>query len=96
MSSKIIDEDGDALDDRLVGDKKADKTALKDIAERVDNIRLVKLPISILESIYSDIEKDMISVTKRAKKIEEELHAQILKGNASCIEVAHDEMAHCK
>ena len=49
MSSKIIDEDGDALDDRLVGDKKADKTALKDIAERVDNIRLVKLPISILE-----------------------------------------------
>lgn len=96
MSSKIIDEDGDALDDRLVGDKKADKTALKDIAERVDNIRLVKLPISILESIYSDIEKDMISVTKRAKKIEEELHAQILKGNASSIEDAHAEMAQCK
>ena len=69
MTSKIIDEDGDALDDRLVGTKKVDKTELKDIAERVDNIRLVKLPIPILESIYNDIEKDLDVVTENARKI---------------------------
>jgi len=96
VTSKIIDEDGDALDDRLVGTKKVDKTELKDIAERVDNIRLVKLPIPILESIYNDIEKDLDVVTENARKIEEDLHAQILKGNASSIEDAHAEMAQCK
>ena len=38
----------------------------------------------------------MNAVIIRAKVIEEELHTQLLKGNASSIEESHQEMAQCK
>ena len=96
MATKILDTDGDDLDDRLTGTDEPDKTDLRDIAERVENIRLVKLPIPALEKIYNDIQKDMDVVINKAKIIEKELHAQLLKGNASSIEESHQEIAQCK
>jgi len=96
VSTDIVDADGDDLDDRLTGSEKVDKTDLIDIIERVENIRLVKLPIPALEKIYNDIQKDMNAIINRAKIIEEELHTQLLKGNASSIEDSHQEMAQCK
>ena len=96
MTTKILDADGDDLDDRLTGTDEPDKTDLRDIAERVENIRLVKLPIPALEKIYNDIQRDMDVVINKAKIIEKELHAQLLKGNASSIEESHQEIAQCK
>lgn len=92
----IVDTDGDDLDDRLTGTDELGKSDLRDIAERVENIRLVKLPIPALEKIYNDIQKDMDLVINKAKIIEKELHAQLLKGNASSIEESHQEIAQCK
>ena len=95
MSSKISDTNNDNLDDRLISPN-FNKSSLRDIAERIDNIRLIKLPIPNLEKIYSDIEKDRDMVTEKAKKIEEHLHKELLKGNASSIEEAHKEISQCK
>jgi voltage-gated potassium channel len=96
VTTTILDTDGDDLDDRLTGTDEPNKTDLRDIAERVENIRLVKLPIPALEKIYNDIQKDMDVVINKAKIIEKELHAQLLKGNASSIEESHQEIAQCK
>ncbi len=63
----IVDTDGDDLDDRLTGTDELGKSDLRDIAERVENIRLVKLPIPALEKIYNDIQKDMDLVINKAK-----------------------------
>tara|TARA_B100000809_G_scaffold181505_1_gene179246 strand:- start:243 stop:1493 length:1251 start_codon:yes stop_codon:yes gene_type:complete len=92
----MVDVDGDDLDDRLVDQVGPGESDFRNIAERVDNIRLVKLPIPALERIHSDIQKDMDNLTEKAKKIEEELHSRLLEGDASSIEDAHKEIAQCR
>ena len=92
----MVDVDGDDLDDRLVDQVDPGESDIRSIAERVDNIRLVKLPIPVLEKIYEDIQRDLNKVVERAKTIEEELHAKLLNGDGSSLEEAHKEMAQCK
>ena len=92
----MVDVDGDDLDDRLVDQIGPGESDIRSIAERVDNIRLVKLPIPVLEKIYEDIQRDLNKVVERAKTIEEELHAKLLNGDGSSLEEAHKEMAQCK
>ena len=92
----MVDVDGDDLDDRLVDQVGPGESDIRSIAERVDNIRLVKLPIPVLEKIYEDIQRDLNKVVERAKTIEEELHAKLLNGDGSSLEEAHKEMAQCK
>ncbi len=92
----MVDVDGDDLDDRLVDQVGPVESDIRSIAERVDNIRLVKLPIPVLKRIYEDIQKDLDKVVERAKTIEEELHAKLLNGDGSSLEEAHKEMAQCK
>ena len=92
----MVDVDGDDLDDRLVDQVGPGESDIRSIAERVDNIRLVKLPTPVLERIYEDIQRDMDKVVKRAKTIEEELHIKLLDGDGSSLEEAHKEMAQCK
>ena len=87
MDSKIV---------KLIARNNQDKMDFRNIAERVDNIRLVKLPIPALERIHGDSQKDMANLTEKAKKIEEELHARLLEGDASSIEDAHKEISQCK
>ncbi|HIA98200.1 MAG TPA: ion transporter [Marine Group III euryarchaeote] len=96
MSSKMVDVDGDDLDDRLVDQVGPGESDIRSIAERVDNIRLVKLPTPVLERIYEDIQRDLDKVVERAKTIEEELHIKLLDGDGSSLEEAHKEMAQCK
>ena len=74
----MVDVDGDDLDDRLVDQVGPGESDIRSIAERVDNIRLVKLPTPVLERIYEDIQRDLDKVVERAKTIEEELHAKLL------------------
>ena len=92
----MVDVDGDDLDDRLVDQVGPGESDIRSIAERVDNIRLVKLPTPVLERIYEDIQRDLDKVVKRAKTIEEELHIKLLDGDGSSLEEAHKEMAQCK
>ena len=92
----MVDVDGDDLDDRLVDQVDPGESDIRSIAERVDNIRLVKLPIPVLKRIYEDIQNDLNKVVERAKTIEEELHAKLLNGDGSSLEEAHKEMAQCK
>ena len=92
----MVDVDGDDLDDRLVDQIGPGESDIRSIAERVDNIRLVKLPTPVLERIYEDIQRDLNKVVERAKTIEEELHAKLLNGDGSSLEEAHKEMAQCK
>ncbi len=92
----MVDVDGDDLDDRLVDQVGPGENDIRNIAERVDNIRLVKLPTPVLERIYEDIQRDLDKVVKRAKTIEEELHIKLLDGDGSSLEEAHKEMAQCK
>ncbi|HIC48724.1 MAG TPA: hypothetical protein EYP00_02445, partial [Dehalococcoidia bacterium] len=92
----MVDVDGDDLDDRLVDQVGPGESDIRSIAERVDNIRLVKLPTPVLERIYEDIQRDLDKVVERAKTIEEELHAKLLDGDGSSLEEAHKEMAQCK
>ena len=92
----MVDVDGDDLDDRLVDQVGPGESDIRSIAERVDNIRLVKLPTPVLERIYEDIQRDLNKVVERAKTIEEELHAKLLNGDGSSLEEAHKEMAQCK
>ena len=92
----MVDVDGDDLDDRLVDQVGPGESDIRNIAERVDNIRLVKLPTPVLERIYEDIQRDLDKVVERAKTIEEELHAKLLNGDGSSLEEAHKEMAQCK
>ncbi len=92
----MVDVDGDDLDDRLVDQVGPGESDIRSIAERVDNIRLVKLPTPVLERIYEDIQRDLDKVVERAKTIEEELHVKLLDGDGSSLEEAHKEMAQCK
>ena len=92
----MVDVDGDDLDDRLVDQVGPGESDIRSIAERVDNIRLVKLPTPVLERIYEDIQRDLDKVVERAKTIEEELHIKLLDGDGSSLEEAHKEMAQCK
>ena len=92
----MVDVDGDDLDDRLVDQVGPGESDIRSIAERVDNIRLVKLPIPVLKRIYEDIQNDLNKVVERAKTIEEELHVKLLNGDGSSLEEAHKEMAQCK
>ena len=92
----MVDVDGDDLDDRLVDQVGPGENDIRNIAERVDNIRLVKLPTPVLERIYEDIQRDLDKVVERAKTIEEELHIKLLDGDGSSLEEAHKEMAQCK
>ena len=92
----MVDVDGDDLDDRLVDQVGPGENDIRNIAERVDNIRLVKLPTPVLERIYEDIQNDLNKVVERAKTIEEELHVKLLNGDGSSLEEAHKEMAQCK
>ena len=92
----MVDVDGDDLDDRLVDQIGPGESDIRSIAERVDNIRLVKLPIPVLKRIYEDIQNDLNKVVERAKTIEEELHVKLLNGDGSSLEEAHKEMAQCK
>ena len=92
----MVDVDGDDLDDRLVDQVDPGESDIRSIAERVDNIRLVKLPIPVLKRIYEDIQNDLNKVVERAKTIEEELHTKLLNGDGSSLEEAHKEMAQCK
>ena len=46
----MVDVDGDDLDDRLVDQVGPGESDIRSIAERVDNIRLVKLPTPVLPS----------------------------------------------
>ena len=64
MDSKIV---------KLIARNNQDKMDFRNIAERVDNIRLVRLPIPALERIHGDSQKDMDNLTEKAKEIEEEL-----------------------
>ena len=92
----MVDTDGDDLDDRLANQVGQAESDFKNIAERVDNIRLVRLSIPALERIHGDSQKDMDNLTVKAKEIEEELHSRLLEGDASSIEDAHKEISQCR
>ena len=57
---KIVDSDGDKLDDRLVSIELEDAEDLDfySLLDRVENVRIVGLPSNILEKMHRDIEKE--------------------------------------
>ena len=87
---KIVDSDGDKLDDRLVSVELEDAENLDfySLLDRVENVRIVGLPSNILEKMHRDIEKEQDIIKDKLAKLETVLHANLVKGNASFYEDA--------
>tara|TARA_Y100000588_G_C14259762_1_gene927098 strand:+ start:422 stop:1567 length:1146 start_codon:yes stop_codon:yes gene_type:complete len=89
----ILDEDKDKLDDRLVGPNEpdADDLDFPALLDRVEKIRLVRLPSEILGEMHEDIVKEQEALKLKLAKLEIELHSNLVKGNASFYEDARKD-----
>ncbi len=87
---KIVDSDGDKLDDRLVSIELEDAEDLDfySLLDRVENVRIVGLPSRILEKMHEDIKAEQDILKEKLAKLETVLHANLVKGNASFYENA--------
>ena len=87
---KIVDSDGDKLDDRLVSVELEDAGDLDfySLLDRVENVRIVGLPSRILEKMHGDIKIEQDIIKEKLAKLETVLHANLVKGNASFYEEA--------
>ena len=89
----IVDQDKDKLDDRLVGTDEADAADLDfhALLNRVEKIRLIKLPSEILGEMHEDIVNEQDALKSKLIKLEVELHRNLIKGNASFYEDARKD-----
>ena len=87
---QIEDADQNMLDDRLVSvhEKNLDFPSL---LNRVENVRIVNLPIDILDSMHKDIIEEQRGIKSQLSKLEVKLHKNLIKGNASFYEGARKE-----
>ena len=68
---KIVDSDGDKLDDRLVSElEDVEDLDFYSLLDRVENVRIVGLPSKILEKMHEDIEKEQEIIKGKLAKLE--------------------------
>lgn len=84
--SKIVDENNDLLDDRIVKPNESKNADASDIAYRIANLRLTELPEDLLRSMLNDIDIEQDSLTEKAATLERSLHNDLLQGHGSVID----------
>ena len=91
---KLLDTDGDRLDDRLVAPSDED-VDMRTIAKRVRNLTLSNLPPQLLERMLADVATERESKLKEAQEHERELHARLIEGDTRSLAVARRRIRHC-
>ena len=84
--TKLVDADGDGLDDRLVDIRIPQNETIHDVILRLDMIQLRTLPAETLEQMLNNIEQDQNRLLEKARTLERYVHENIVHGKFSILE----------
>ena len=85
-TDELVDLDQDGLDDRLIQVTIGENDTIHDVMKRLDMLQLHMLPVFTLDKMLSNVVAEKQELWKRARRIENSVHEDLVGGNYSALE----------